>query len=74
VIYPAYLPTQTAINRARTSAQNGMYRAKAALDKMQAPRKAQKLAAVLQDEPKSAPVTAPVPEPEKACSDNSNPI
>jgi hypothetical protein len=66
MIYPAYLPTQTAIDRARTSAQNGLYRAKAALDKMQAPRKkAQPAPAlqveVLQDEPKSAPA----PEPEK---------
>jgi hypothetical protein len=61
MIYPTYLPTQTAIDRARTSAQNGMYRAKAALDKMQAPRKKAQPSPVLQDEPKSAPV----PEAEK---------
>jgi hypothetical protein len=70
MIYPTYLPAQTAIDRARTSAQNGMYRAKAALDKMQAPRKkAQPAPAlqveVLQVEPNPVPVTAPVPEPEK---------
>jgi hypothetical protein len=69
MIYPAYLPVQTAIDRARTSAQNGMYRAKAALDKMQAPRKKAQPAPVpqvevLQDEPKSAPV----PEAEKPAS------
>jgi hypothetical protein len=66
MIYPTYLPVQTAIDRARTSAQNGMYRAKAALDKLQAPRKKAQPAAlqveVLQDEPKSAPVS----EAEKA--------
>jgi hypothetical protein len=50
MIYPAYLPTQTAIDRARTSAQNGLYRAKADLDKMQATRKARR-AVVLQFEP-----------------------
>jgi hypothetical protein len=60
MIYPAYLPAQTAIDRARTSAQNGMYRAKADLDKMQAGRKAQP-STVLQVEPKSAPVAEPAP-------------
>jgi hypothetical protein len=39
MIYPAYLPTQNAIDRARTSAQSGMRRAKADLDKMQAARR-----------------------------------
>jgi hypothetical protein len=62
MIYPTYLPAQTAIDRARTSAQNGMYRAKAALDKMQAPRKKAQAAAVPQVEPNPVPVTAPVPE------------
>jgi hypothetical protein len=71
MIYPTYLPTQTAIDRARTSAQNGLYRAKAALDKMQAPRKkAQPAPAlqveVLQVEPNPVPVATDVPEPEKA--------
>jgi len=61
MIYPAYLPVQTAIDRARTSAQNSLYRAKAALDKMQAPRKKAQPSTVPQDEPKSAPV----PEAEK---------
>jgi hypothetical protein len=62
MIYPAYLPVQTAIDRARTSAQNGMYRAKAALDKMQAPRRKaaeQQAAAALQVEPNPAPQAAP---------------
>ena len=54
MIYPTYLPTQTAIDRARTSAQNGMRRAKADLDKMQAARKKAQPAAVLQVEPNSA--------------------
>jgi hypothetical protein len=62
MIYSAYLPTQNAIDRARTSAQSGMRRAKADLDKMQAARKA-RLAAVLQVEPKSAPVTPEKPAP-----------
>jgi hypothetical protein len=39
MIYPAYLPTENAIDRARTSAQSGMRRAKADLGKTQAPRK-----------------------------------
>ena len=66
MIYPTYLPAQTAIDRARTSAQNGMRRAKADLDKMQAARrKAEQPAPVLQVEPKSAPVTPEEPEPEK---------
>jgi uncharacterized protein YecA (UPF0149 family) len=58
MIYPTYLPTQNAIDRARTSAQTGMRRAKADLDKMQAARKTQP-AAVLQVEPNSAPVAEP---------------
>jgi hypothetical protein len=63
MIYPHHLPAQTAIDRARTSAQTGMRRAKADLDKMQtARRKAEQPAPVLQVEPKSAPV----PQPEKA--------
>ena len=62
MIYPAYLPTQTAIDRARTSAQNGMRRAKADLDKMQAARrKAQPPVPVLQVEPKSTPLAEPAP-------------
>ena len=62
MIYPAYLPTQTAIDRARTSAQNGMRRAKADLDKMQAARKKAHPPAVLQVEPKSTPApTEPAP-------------
>ena len=66
MIYPTYLPAQTAIDRARTSAQNGMRRAKADLDKMQAARKkAEQPAAVLQDEPNPVPVTTAKPEPEK---------
>jgi hypothetical protein len=65
MIYPNYLPAQNAIDRARTSAQTGMRRAKGDLDKMQtARRKAEPPAAVLQVEPNPAPVTAPVPEPE----------
>jgi hypothetical protein len=63
MIYPTYLPTQTAIDRARTSAQNGMRRAKADLDKMQAARKSRP-AAVLQVEPNPVPVTTAKPEPE----------
>jgi hypothetical protein len=43
VIYEDTRPTQTAIDRARTSAQNGMRRAKADLDKLQAVRRAQPL-------------------------------
>jgi hypothetical protein len=39
MIYHDYLPAQTAIDRARTSAQTGMRRAKADLDKMQAARR-----------------------------------
>jgi hypothetical protein len=39
MIYPAYLPTQNAIDLARTSVQSGIRRAKADLDKMQAARK-----------------------------------
>jgi hypothetical protein len=71
MIYPTYLPTQTAIDRARTSAQNGMRRAKADLDKMQTARlesplrgeskKAEQPAAVLQVEPNPAPVAEPAP-------------
>jgi hypothetical protein len=64
MIYPNYLPAQTAIDRARTSAQTGMRRAKADLDKMQAARKAQ-TAAVLQVEPNPVPVATAKPEPEK---------
>jgi SEC-C motif len=63
MIYPTYLPTQNAIDRARTSAQSGMRRAKADLDKMQAPRKS-KPAAVPQIEPNPVPVTPESPEPE----------
>ena len=64
MIYPTYLPAQTAIDRARTSAQNGMRRAKADLDKMQAARrKAQP--AVLQVEPNPVPVATEKTEPEK---------
>ena len=65
MIYPTYLPAQTAIDRARTSAQTGMRRAKADLDKMQAARKKAQ-PAVLQVEPNPAPVTTRKPEPEKA--------
>jgi hypothetical protein len=66
MIYPNYLPAQTAIDRARASAQTGMRRAKADLDKMQAARKkAEQPAAVLQVEPNPVPVTTAVPEPEK---------
>jgi len=69
MIYPTYLPTQTAIDRARTSAQNSMRRAKADLDKMQAARKKQPAPAlqveVLQVEPNSEPVTPEKPEPAK---------
>jgi hypothetical protein len=64
MIYPTYLPAQTAIDRARTSAQNGMRRAKADLDKMQAARKKAQ-PAVLQVEPNPVPVATAVPEPEK---------
>jgi hypothetical protein len=49
MIYPDYLPTQNAIDRDRASAQSGMRRAKADLDKMQAVRKVQRH--VLQVEP-----------------------
>ena len=64
MIYPTYLPTQTAIDRARTSAQNGMRRAKADLDKMQATRrKAEQPTAVLQVEPNPTPVTPEKPAP-----------
>jgi hypothetical protein len=59
MIYPTYLPAQTAIDRARTSAHNGMRRAKADLDKMQAARKAQSQPTAPQVEPKSEPVSAP---------------
>ena len=65
MIDPACLPTQTAIDRARTSARNGLRRAKADLDKMQAARKKAQ-PAVLQVEPNPAPVTPERPEPEKA--------
>jgi hypothetical protein len=76
MIYPNYLPTQTAIDRARTSAQNGMRRAKADLDKMQAARKKAQ-PAVLQVEPNPAPVTTAKPEPEKPAPTirtQSNPV
>ena len=64
MIYPACLPTQTAIDRTRTSAHNGMRRAKADLDKMQAARrKAEQPAPVLQVEPNAAPVTREKPAP-----------
>jgi hypothetical protein len=63
--YPHALPSQTAIDRARTSAQNGMRRAKADLDKMQAARKKALPAAVLQVEPNPVPVTPETPSPEK---------
>jgi hypothetical protein len=72
MIYPTYLPAQTAIDRARTSAQNGMRRAKADLDKMQAARKAAQ-PAVLQVEPNPAPVTSEKPEPEKPQQFEPNP-
>ena len=65
MIYPTYLPTQTAIDRARTSAHNGMRRAKADLDKMQAARKKAQ-PPVLQVEPNPTPVATDKPEPEKA--------
>jgi len=71
MIYPNYLPAQNALDRARTSAQTGMRRAKAELHKMQtARRKSEQVAPalqveVLQVEPNPVPVTAPVPEPEK---------
>jgi hypothetical protein len=76
MIYPDHLPAQTAIDRARTSAQTGMRRAKADLDKMQAARrKAQP--AVPQVEPNPVPVATAVPEPEKAAPTirtQSNPV
>ena len=66
MIYPTYLPAQTAIDRARTSAHNGIRRAKADLDKMQAARrKAEQPAAAPQFEPNSVPVATEKPEPEK---------
>jgi cell division septation protein DedD len=66
MIYPTYLPAQTAIDRARTSAQNGMRRAKADLDKMQAARrKAEQPVPVLQVEPNPVPVATQTPEPEE---------
>jgi hypothetical protein len=65
MIYPAYLPTQTAIDRARTSAQRPVPRQSRPRQNAGAPQKAQPAPAlrveVLQDEPKSAPV----PEAEK---------
>jgi hypothetical protein len=67
MIYPDYLPAQTAIDRARTAAQTGMRRAKADLDKMQKARKAQTAPALpveaLQVEPNPVPVATAVPEP-----------
>jgi hypothetical protein len=78
MIYPNYLPAQTAIDRARTSAQTGMRRAKADLDKMQAARrKAEQPAAVLQVEPNPVPVATATPEPEKPAPTirtQSNPV
>jgi hypothetical protein len=77
MIYPTYLPAQTAIDRARTSAQNGMRRAKADLDKMQAARKKAQPAPFLQVEPNPAPVTPEKPEPEKPAPTirtQSNPV
>jgi hypothetical protein len=68
MMYPDYLPTQNAIDRARTSAQSGMRRAKADLDKMQAARKAQRR--VLQVEPNRNWET----RTRKARPGNSNPI
>jgi hypothetical protein len=56
MIYPEFLPAQNAIDRARTSAHNGMRRAKANLDKMQAARKT-KPTAVLQFKPNPTPDT-----------------
>jgi hypothetical protein len=56
VNYSDLLPTQNAIDRARTSAQNGMRRAKADLDKLQAARAAKP---VQQNEPSPEPVAAP---------------
>jgi hypothetical protein len=56
VIYPECLPVQASIDRARTSAQNGMRRAKADLDKLQARRDAKP---VQQIEPNPEPVAAP---------------
>ena len=67
MLYADYLPTQNAIDRARTSAQNGMRRAKADVDKIQAARlespsgvraKAQPTAA-LQVEPNPVPAAQP---------------
>jgi hypothetical protein len=78
MIYPTYLPAQTAIDRARTSAQNGMRRAKADLDKMQAARKkAEQPAAAPQVEPNPVAVTTAKPEPEKPAPTirtQSNPV
>jgi hypothetical protein len=68
MIYPDYLPTQNAIDRDRTSAQSGMRRAKADLDKMQAARKAKPR--VLQFEPNRNRET----RTRKARPGNSNPI
>ena len=64
MIYPTYLPAQTAIDRARTSAQSGMRRAKADLDKMQAARKKAQTPAVLQVEPNIETVPAENPQVE----------
>jgi hypothetical protein len=71
MIYPGYLPAQTAIDRARTAAQTGMRRAKADLDKMQTARKKAEQPApalqveALQVEPNPVPVATALPEPEK---------
>jgi hypothetical protein len=73
MIYPAYLPTQTAIDRARTSAHSGMRRAKADLDKMQAARKAQPQPTAPQVEPKSEPVSAPE-QPAPTIRTQSHPV
>jgi hypothetical protein len=67
--YPAYLPTQNAIDRARTFAQSGMRRAKADLDKMQAARR--------KTREKPAPTirtqSQPVPEPPAPSLPPANP-
>jgi hypothetical protein len=77
--YSELLPTQNAIDRARTSAQNGMRRAKADLDKLQAARAAKP---VPQNEASPEPAAAPAakrsqseppPPPRQPLSTPANP-
>ena len=75
MIYPTYLPAQTAIDRARTSAHNGMRRAKADLDKMQAARrKAEQACRRSAIRTQFRPGHARKNRARKARSNNSNPI